>query len=288
MHPFSLVAFGLFSAFASATPTRISRSDTVLTPKGFIPAENVRHVPQGGHVLHAGSAVHVVDASNNIVDVRRLSTTNTSLPANQTGWVAYGSWLNTLGHPITNFETTWTVPPVPASQVGQTLFLFNSIEPWSFDSILQPVLQYGGSAAGGGAYWSVASWYGANNTYFHTTPVEVAPGTVLKGVMQLTNHTLGDVGNYTYQAYFEGIPGTTMIAKNAEELKWATETLEVYGINSTSDFPEGSTVFSNINLRTTRGHPEGIEWSTVSSTEDGTITTVNVQGSRNATITIEY
>lgn len=61
--------------------------------------------------------------------------------------------------PISSFATTWKVPAAPTTNHQQTIFLFNSIEPASGNAILQPVLQYGPSAAGGGSYWAVASWY---------------------------------------------------------------------------------------------------------------------------------
>lgn len=77
-----------------------------------------------------------------------------------TGWVAYGYWYNTYTYPISEYYASWTVPPAPASYTGQTVFLFNSIEPADGESILQPVIQYGPSAGGGGAYWAAASWFG--------------------------------------------------------------------------------------------------------------------------------
>ena len=50
--------------------------------------------------------------------------------------------------------------PAPATRSRQTIFLFNGIQNTGANfGILQPVLQYGSSAAGGGAFWSIASWY---------------------------------------------------------------------------------------------------------------------------------
>jgi len=45
------------------------------------------------------------------------------------------------------------VPNAPSSN-GGTIFLFNGIAPTAQNWILQPVLQYGVSAAGGGNYWN--------------------------------------------------------------------------------------------------------------------------------------
>ena len=58
---------------------------------------------------------------------------------------------------MSRLTTEWTVPPAPATQNGQTIFLFPGIQ--NSTMIYQPVLQWGPSAAGGGNYWAVASWY---------------------------------------------------------------------------------------------------------------------------------
>jgi hypothetical protein len=55
----------------------------------------------------------------------------------------------------------WTVPPAPATQSGQTIYLFNGMQD-SVPMILQPVLQWGALQVGGGNSWTVASWYGAD------------------------------------------------------------------------------------------------------------------------------
>jgi hypothetical protein len=58
--------------------------------------------------------------------------------------------------------------------------------------IYQPVLQWGpGSAAGGGNYWAVVSWYadGQGGQAFYSNLVTVNPGDTLVGVVTLTGHT---------------------------------------------------------------------------------------------------
>src|SRR5262249_36993181 len=76
------------------------------------------------------------------------------------GWIVYSGWLNTTGNPISYFKTRWAVPPAPATDHGQTIFLFNGIEPDDGAFILQPVLQWGSSdTAGDGSDWSITNWY---------------------------------------------------------------------------------------------------------------------------------
>jgi len=192
--------------------------------------------------------------------------------------------MNTGSSPINYFDTTWTVPPAPPKSDGQTIFLFNSIEPQSGDAILQPVLQWGVSAAGGGAYWSIANWWGYKGVFHHTTLVQVPTGRVLQGIMTLT----GQSGStYNYMSWFNGIGQGLRVTGVPEQLRWATETLEMYSLKSKSDIPPGQTTFSNIHLRTVAGYP-AVSWSTVSSTADGVTTSVKKQGSNGAAVRIVY
>ncbi|KAJ7697207.1 hypothetical protein B0H17DRAFT_1130514 [Mycena rosella] len=48
------------------------------------------------------------------------------------------------------------VPPAPATYHGQTVYLFNAI---NGEGVVQSVLAYGPTPAGGGELWFVASWY---------------------------------------------------------------------------------------------------------------------------------
>lgn len=82
------------------------------------------------------------------------------------GWQAYTK--QNAGN-VTSFLGNFNIPAAPTSYNGQTLFFFTGMQniDWvppetrpseSFD-IIQPVAQYGPSSAGGGNFWSMASWY---------------------------------------------------------------------------------------------------------------------------------
>src|SRR4051794_21610126 len=137
------------------------------------------------------------------------------VPAFGSGWITYASWTNSTGSPVTRFATDWRVPAAPATSNGQTIFLFNGIQ--NSTMIYQPVLQWGPSAAGGGAYWSVASWYadGQTGQSFFTTPVRVNVGDRLTGVMTQTG-TSGSL--HSYSCEFVGIANTTLAITNVQEL----------------------------------------------------------------------
>lgn len=283
----SILVAGLLAPLALAAP---SASKTAQTPHGERPADKVYEVPVGGQVKHVGEEIHLIDANGKVIHVAqndhspvRATPIESSKRAEQTGWISYADWTNLGSSPISSFTTTWTVPAAPKTNNDQTIFLFNSIEPASGDAILQPVLQFGSSAAGGGSYWTLASWYLVGSLTFYSSPVEVLVGQTLEGLITLSSN----VGSaYNYVSKFSNVAGTSLIAIGSAELVWATETLEVYGVTEASDFPGGSTVFSNINLETSAGTPSVI-WS-VGASEDSTLTTINTQGATNAEITIIY
>jgi len=276
-----LLSILLAGTAALATPTK--RSST-LTPHGQRDASKMHEVPQGGEVRIADNEIHLLDASGNVVHVAE-NDADTVKPY-PSGWTAYAQWINSASgaSPINFFNTTWSVPPAPASNDDQTVFLFNSLVPTASGAILQPVVQWGGSAAGGGAYWSVASWYLVGSSTYYTTLIDVNAGDVLEGVLSLTST---DGTNYDYVSSFSNIEGTSITATNSVELTWATETLECYGITQISDYPAGETVFSGIYITTQAGVPS-MSWDAISDSADGIITTVNADGPTNAQVTITY
>lgn len=230
----------------------------------------------------AGAVVHI--AQNDRAKVRATPIAD-STPPQQTGWVAYAYWYNTHSSPISSFATNWDVPDKPSSNHGQTIFLFNSIEPAKGDAIIQPVLQYGPSAAGGGTYWAVASWYLVGSHVYISKLVKVSSGDSLNGLITLKSHS-GD--NYNYVASFKDIDDTDITATGSDELVWATETLESYGTTKESDYPPGKTIFRHIKIKTSSDSTPSVTWTAVSDKDDSLKTSVNTQGSSDAKITITY
>lgn len=283
----SLLLAGFLTACVLGVPT----ASTVLTPHGIRPIANVHEVPAGGEVRLVGEEIHLLDANGNVLHVAqndhaaiKATASSSSVEPLETGWIAYADWYNEGSSPINSFTTTWSVPNTPSSYIEQTLFLFNSIEPASGDAILQPVLQYGPSAAGGGEYWAVASWYLVGSDTYYTNPIEVSAGDSLTGVITLTSSS---GSSYNYVTSFTGISGTSLTATGSDELVWATETLEVYSVETKSNFPTGSTVFHGIDITTSAGTPS-VSWETTSDTADGITTKVNTQGATGAEVTITY
>ena len=235
----------------------------VLTPGGFRQKSLVHNIEAGATLDGADGRHRMLHQSGRVLTDfgvieqrpigRPLMPRNVAhlpgvVPAFGSGWITFGSWTNNTGTPVSLFSTTWVVPPAPATQSGQTIFLFNGIQ--NSTMIYQPVLQWGQSAAGGGNHWSVASWYvdGQGGQAFHTNLVGVNPGDVLIGVMRLTGQS---ASGFNYNCEFQGIANTSLPVQNIQELFWCIETLECYGITKCSDYPAtNKTAMAAINLQT--------------------------------------
>ncbi|HEX6751665.1 MAG TPA: hypothetical protein VF092_30510 [Longimicrobium sp.] len=241
----------------------------VLTPGGFRARSLVHRVDEGQTlVADDGRRMLMLDRSGNaMAAVEAPAVDPLEVPALGSGWIAYTYWNNGTGQPLTSFRTTWEVPPAPSVASGQTIFLFNGIQNYGANyGILQPVLQWGPSGAGGGPYWSVASWYvTSGGQAFHTNLVRVNPGDTLVGVMTLT----AQQGRaFSYVSLFEGIAGTTLPVANIAELLWCNETLEAYSISNCANYPNtASTALRRIELRTSGGTPP-LLWTPVNAVTD--------------------
>jgi len=285
-----------------------SRDDTLVnTPGGVRPKSQVHHVPDGASLHHTGEAVHIVSASGEILHTNILDksqpaqglASRTFLQPSRvvepraisTGYVAYTYFTNNSNTtPISNFSSTWTVPPNPKTNHNQLLYLFSALTPASDDAILQPVLQYGTSGAGGGNYWATAAWYLVGASTYHSTLVPVSVGGSLNGVITLlkTYPAVNGVTTYTYNAQFTHSPYATITVNTTEQLNWAWEALEIYAAQAITDLPTGTTAFKNINMVNSNGVNTPLNWLTRNDTTDGFMAMVKVNGSPSGEIDIQY
>jgi hypothetical protein len=263
-----------------------SGSKQVLTPWGYRDSANVHQIPDGYEltVMPDGHMRMENPNTGDKVDFQKpAAAAVTPLPDN--GWQTDANWYNS-GDTVTSFKTTWKVPPAPLNYDGQTLFQFNSIEPASYDAILQPVLQYGVSADGGGEYWAVASWYVTGNQSFVSKLTSVTTGQSLTGVIKLLAQK-NSLANYSCQ--FTGITSSKLTIKNISPLVWLAEVLEVYSVDTCTDYPNTPfSEMSKIDVKTKSTIPS-VTWSPSSGDPAcGVTTTIVRQGGKNAAVDIYY
>lgn len=246
----------------------MKNANLVLTPGGFRHKSLVHHIDRDHEVHHSATSRRVRNIhTDQFRAIAEEAILPGQVPALGSGWICYTGWVNDTGSPITAFRSTWTVPPEPTTGGQQTIFLFNGIDPKNAATgILQPVLQWGASYAGGGQHWSIASWYvsGDGNAY-HTDLTQVNVGDRLVGLMTLVGKQ-GDQFNYVCE--FEGIAGTRLAVNSLPELVWCNETLEAYGVTQCSDYPAvDRTTFSSIDVQTIGGSAN-VRWDAETNVND--------------------
>ncbi|MBV8485111.1 MAG: hypothetical protein JO077_19875 [Verrucomicrobia bacterium] len=264
----------------------------VLTPFGYMDGANVHQVPTGYELVRMPDEHMRMEnptTGDHIDFPKPVSLNKPTIPFTDNGWVTFASWYNDTGTPVAYYVADWNVPPAPSTYDGQTIFLFNSIEPASGNAILQPVLQYGTSAAGGGEYWSVASWYVfKDNQDAYVTPLTyVSPGQFLGGQISLIKKKRALC---TYKSDFYGIDASILTVRDIRQLVWCTGTLEVYGLDQCTDFPNTAyTEMYSVNIVLTNGYAPSMQWTvTNAATSCGVQTGIGYGGAVNAILDIYY
>jgi hypothetical protein len=239
-----------------------SKDEVVYTPSGPALKSQVHFVDSRHHLNMKDGNIQIVenktgsvsqefnstiiDGNKNIISNSKSKTSKSVIP-DDNGWATYAYWENPSSTPISYFSTNWIVSTPPVTDTTQTIFLFNGLCPPAWDWILQPVLQWGVSAAGGGNYWTISNWYvSSGSTYFCDSLIRVSPGTNLQGIMILTTDSSGV---YNYNSSFlvdslgTSLPGNNLQVTNIGNiLTTAFQTLEVYGVTQCTDYPADTVV----------------------------------------------
>lgn len=259
----------------------------VLTPFGYRDSAKVHRVPEGYELIRMPDThirMHNPKTGDYTDFPKPIAADQQRVPFTDNGWISFASWYNHQGKPISYFGTDWNVPPNPSSYTGQTLFIFNSIEPASYDA----VLQFGPSAAGGGEYWAITSWYVVGDQAYLAPGLYFVPeGTFLGGQITLIGHKKR---NFSYTSDFYGYSGTTLTVRDIPQLVRATETLEVYGLSQCTDFPNTAySLMHSIGITLKGSITPSVGWSINDvATACGVQTTIVVNGASNGAVAIFY
>jgi len=181
-----------------------------------------------------GTTIHRTENGFNVTDHRGgfhfyPAHNHSEAPAQKrdSGWIT-SLW--GYGTSFTYFTARWFVPPTPATNEGQVLFFFNSLESTGGNEILQPVLQYNNIISG----WSLAAWYGGPAGYFHSTPVAVHSGDSIIGYIYQSGSTWVVLG-YVNSVLVAEITVSTSTISSIQP--YAQLTLEVYYVTECSAYP---------------------------------------------------
>lgn len=173
--------------------------DYVFTPGGWTHPSCVHEVPEGavidgdhGDMMMDGKVVAHYEPCRYPPKpmTRRSSLTG---PASFGGWVEDTFQFAPAGQTFDYASSVITVPPAPSTKTPQTLYYFSGLQS-SLDGncgIIQPVLQWGKSPAGGGSFWGIASWWWSNTNQFHSALSRVNSGDAIFGGMSALGATQG-------------------------------------------------------------------------------------------------
>jgi hypothetical protein len=222
----------------------------VLTPGGWYPKSCVHHVDDPAAIVDVKDPMKmaILYSNGSVRSIPRCHSDPKPISFQQNGWVAYAVW--GASAPVTMYNGYWTVPGIPVQEEAQTLFLFTGLQNAYAGkerqgvSIIQPVLQWGPSEAGGGNYWSIASWWvGAN--VFYSPLKQVNTGDRLYGTM---GYNANKTWSITAHDMNTGTTTTLNVNVGVDEL-WAFVTLEVYGVATCGDYPNGDTEFTQLIIK---------------------------------------
>lgn len=243
----------------------------VVTPHGLVHGSCVGAIAAGERISAAGLLVRANGAREQLAacPFPRLNAHTLEpivhgddfLPTTS-GWIEASYWTSPAA--LGFLRAVFTVPSLPES-TGGTVFFFPGAEPGDGSTILQPVLQYGSSAAGGGDSWTAASWFCCPAGWsFYSTPIEVNAGDTLFGTMTAACSDSACDWTITTADLTQGISTTLQADDVTSPFTCAYGgVLESYAVSECSQYPAAGTItFSDIVLEDEDGNSLEPAWST--------------------------
>jgi len=217
----------------------------MLTPSGLFHKSCLHQLDGEDGVLHPqGNGDMHIKYHNGSVNIFSACSYPSKRAIEMTdGWVLdtyYGANI------FTSFNGSWNVPTAPSKSSGQTIFTFTGLE-GTYESnlyIIQPVLQWGSSGAGGGKYWAIASWYAFASSGFYSPVKTVSAGNTIVGDMVFNS------GNQTWTISSvdktSGVSSVLNVALPNTQTQYAYVTLEIVSVTACNQYPSGSVVYNNL------------------------------------------
>ena len=235
----------------------------VATPHGLVHSSCVKHLPPGHTVgadgvvkRPAGMTETLPQCGHPRLHPRTLALItmpmSVSAPA-ASGWIEKAYWVS--DKPLGYLSAQFVVPPAPTLK-GSLIYFFPGSEPADKLTILQPVLQYGTGAAGGGNYWSAVSWYCCPSGWtLHSDVIPVNTGDVIVGTMTAT--CSGSACNWKIVTADQTTNTSTALAADnvTDSFVWNVgAVMEAYYVRNCNQYPAGGPLaFTNLTLRDENG-----------------------------------
>lgn len=266
----SVLTWGMTAQAGAQAPG----ADYLNTPFGWFHKDCVSLVDDSTHVdervdVPSGDIGSICAHKNY---AHRYSAGGNTAQVTTNGWAAYAlaeaqQTSKGIRH-FTGLEAEWRVPKPPEewpsasdpNYSSAVVFLFPSLQSrnasGTYTSIIQPVLQYGVSAAGGGDRWTLASWYvnGVTNRVFTSYVIDVQPGDLIRGTIESSNCTsAGDCDWFIQAQPVGGGPRSSAhLSTTADAFVYNIVNpgvLEVYAGDSCDMLPPGGeTIFENVRI----------------------------------------
>ena len=164
------------------------------------------------------------------------------LPGFTDGWNKYGH-ISYATEP-SSFTAYWKVPNAPVSySSGDVIFYFNAFQGTGTNVIVQPVLQYGNSAACNSASWKIASWILSGPFVYKTSCASASTGNTIKGEILSQGNT------WTVKTTNVNTSTTkTLSASSSYDMIRANVALETHGLPPTCAYVPNDVQFYSMKI----------------------------------------
>lgn len=230
-----------------ASKALTAHPDYVLTPKGVFAHKTCVHAVDGGDLVDPAGNIQKRDGTFQVVAACAYPEIPTHDPGQRSGvqptdngWTEYAYWFAPSA--VGQYTNVFHVPAAPSNFDGQTIFIFPGMQ--GGGAIIQTVIQYGGSAAGGGEYWAMDTWAGGggeyNGNYYFGNMVSVNTGDEIYSNLQ------GDPNNCNGNGCLWAIVGSDLTNGQVSSydtyinISWNQViglAIEVYGVDTCADYP---------------------------------------------------
>jgi hypothetical protein len=259
----------------SAAPDHVlsAAAATAITPFGKMNPVCVHQVDDpstGTPVDESASLTACLAVAPKVPSSTTGGTITADTDAEPPGWVEWAD--QDLASGVSLLSADFTVPATPSNVGDQVIFLFPSLTPSTNPPIIQPVLQFGEAANGGGKYWAIANWYLTEAANSYTSKlVKVSPGDKLRGTIEGTGTcsagrctswtiTLADLTQPTLK--------TTLVTQAGRHhfVQLQGAALETYQMTGCDQYPPSPIAFTNITVKSNAGAAFTPTWNLFENT----------------------